>query len=165
MKIKAGRANLLSELRADLGSSRMLKAMAASFLIAAIVVIQSLALSTIVFGGPLLSFAVQGAGMMLFGAMAMCLLIGVISSYPGVIGLPQEVPATVLGTLGAAIRGSTVKGGKCGVHDHAALLVSQPAHGRFGGRGISPGEFSFFIPYPVQVAFPERVSWSSSISV
>ena len=157
MKIKAGQANLLSELRADLGSSRMLKAMAASFLIAAIVVIQSLALSTIVFGGPLLSFAVQGAGMMLFGAMAMCLLIGVISSYPGVIGLPQEVPATVLGTLGAAIVASTVEGpGNAAFMTMAALLVLSSL--LTGAFFVAVGYFRLanffrFIPYPVAGGF------------
>lgn len=57
--------NRWSELRADLRSGKLLRAAAFGWLMAVVLVIHCLALSTIVFSGQLLPFAVQGAGMML----------------------------------------------------------------------------------------------------
>ena len=99
-----------SRLRADFVPAKLVRAVAVGWLMGAVIVIHCIALSAIVFSGPMLPFAVQGAGMMLFGGVVFCLLIGVTSSYPGMLAVPQEVPATVIGTLGAAVVGSTAGG-------------------------------------------------------
>ena len=147
----------LSELRADLVSPRMIRALAVGFLMAAVIVIHCLALAAIVFNGPLLPFAMQGTGMMLFGAMTFCLLIGGASSYPGMLAYPQEIPATVLGTLGTTIVASTVSGqGEAAFMTMAALLLlSSVLTGLFfltiGHLRLA--KFFRFIPYPVAGGF------------
>ena len=147
----------LSELRADLLSPKMLRALAVGFLMAAVIVIHCLALATIVFNGSLLPFAVQGAGMMLFGGIVFCLLIGGGSSYSGMLACPQEIPATVLGTFGAGIVASTVNGHvETAFMTMVALLVlSGLLTGLFF---LAVGHFRLanffrFIPYPVAGGF------------
>ncbi len=147
----------LSELQADLLSPKMLRALAVGLLMAAVIVIHCLALATIVFSGPLLPFVVQGACMMVFGAMVFCLLIGGASSYPGMLACPQEIPATVLGTLGATVVASTVNGpGETAFVTMAALLVSSGL--MTGLFFLAVGHFRLanffrFIPYPVAGGF------------
>ena len=155
----------LSELRADLQSPKMLRALAVGFLMAAVIVIHCLALATIVFNGSLLPFAVQGAGMMLFGGIVFCLLIGGGSSYSGMLACPQEIPATVLGTFGAGIVASTVNGHvETAFMTMVALLVlSGLLTGLFF---LVVGHFRLanffrFIPYPVAGGFFARAPVAS----
>ena len=147
----------LRQMRSDLTSPRMLPALAVGCLMAAIIIIHCLALAAILFTGPLLPFAVQGTGMMLFGAIAFCLLIGTASSYSGMLAYPQEIPATVLGSLG-----TTILAGTAGVEGEAAfmtmvalLLVAGVLTGLFlGAVGyFRVGSLFRFIPYPVAGGF------------
>ena len=149
--------SVLSELRADLASAKVLRAVAVGWLMGAVIVIHCIALAPIVFSGALLPFAAQGTGMMLFGGIVFCLLIGLSSSYRGMLAVPQEVPATVLGTLGAAVAAATVDAPReTSFMTMVALLVLS---------GLLTGLFFFavghlrvanlfrFIPYPVAGGF------------
>ena len=149
--------NRLSDFRADLLSPKMFRAVAVGFLLAAIIVIHCLALGAIVFNGPLLPFAVQGTGMMLFGAIVFCLLVSGASSYSGMLAYPQEIPATVLGTLGAGVVASTASAGPETAFTTmvALLILSCLLTGLFF---IAVGHFRLsnyfrFIPYPVAGGF------------
>ncbi len=135
----------------------MLRALAVGVLVAAVLLIHCLALAAIVFNGPLLPYAVQGAGMMLFGAVVICLLIGAASSFSGMLACPQEVPATAIGTLSAAVAGGTAAAsGDAAFATMAALLLLSGvvtglllyAIGHFRLAG-----FFRFIPYPVTGGF------------
>ena len=147
----------LSQLRADLASTTMLRALAVGVLMAAIIIIHCIALAAIVFTGPLLPFAVQGAGMMLFGAMAFCLLVGGASSYSGMLAYPQEIPATVLGALGGVVVAGTASGqGEAAFMTMAAMLLfSGVMTGLFflAVGYFRIGSFFRFIPYPVAGGF------------
>ena len=72
--------SVLSALRADFLSAKLPRAVAMGGLMGAVIVIHCFALATIVFSGPLLPFALHGAGMMLFGGAAFCLLAGAFSN-------------------------------------------------------------------------------------
>ena len=160
--------SVLSELRADLASGKVLRAVAVGWLMGAVIVIHCIALAPIVFSGALLPFAVQGTGMMLFGGIAFCLVIGASSSYRGILAVPQEVPATVLGTLGAAVAAATVDAPReVTFMTMAALLVLS---------GLLTGLFFFavghlrlsnlfrFIPYPVAGGFFAGTGWVLSLA-
>ena len=160
--------NRLSELREHACSTKLLRAAAFAWIMGAIVVIHCLALATIIFAGPLQPFAVHGAGMMLFGGAVFCLVVGVASSYPGVLAYPQEVPATVLGTLAAAIGAGTVN-----APDEvrfmtmvAMLVVSGLTTGLFflavGHLRLS--NLFRFIPYPVAGGFFAGTGWVLSVA-
>ena len=159
---------LLSELRADFLSAKLPRAVVVGWIMGAVIVIHCLALATIVFSGPLLPFAMQGAGMMLFGGTAFCLLGALASGYKGMIAAPQEVPATVLGTLGAAVAASTT-----GTSDHAPFMtmaVLLILSGVFTGLlFLAIGQLRFanlfrFIPYPVTGGFFAGTGWVLSLA-
>ncbi len=156
----------LSEMRGDLLSPVMLRALAVGVLMAAVAIIHCLALAAIVFNGPLLPYAVQGAGMMLFGAMVFCLLVGGASSYPGMLAYPQEIPATVIATLGAAVTagaaGAAAGSGEAAFATMAALLLLSGAI--TGLLFYAVGHFRLavffrFIPYPVAGGFFAGTGW------
>ena len=157
-----------SRLRADFVPAKLVRAVAVGWLMGAVIVIHCIALSAIVFSGPMLPFAVQGAGMMMFGGVVFCLLIGVTSSYPGILAVPQEVPATVIGTLGAAAVGSTAGGpDAASFMTMAAMLVLS---GLLTGLVfIAIGQFRLshlfrFIPYPVAGGFFAGTGWVLSLA-
>ena len=148
---------LWSDLRNDTVPAKLLRAVAVGWVMGAVIVIHCVALATIVFSGPLLPYTVQGTGMMLFGGVVFCLLIGVTSSYRGMLAVPQEVPATVLGTMGAAVAAGTADApGEAPFMTMAALLVlSGLLTGLFF---LVVGHFRLsnlfrFIPYPVTGGF------------
>ena len=160
--------SILSELRADLASAKVLRALAVGWLMGAVLVIHCIALAPIVFSGPLLPFAVQGTGMMLFGGIVFCLFIGASSSYRGMLAVPQEVPATVLGTLGVSVAAATVDAPReTTFMTMVALLVLS---------GLLTGLFFFavgrlrvshlfrFIPYPVAGGFFAGTGWVLSLA-
>ena len=155
-------------LRADLQTAKVLRAVAVGWLMGAVIVIHCIALAAIVFSGPMLPFAVQGAGMMLFGGIVFCLLIGVASSYQGMLAVPQEVPATVLGTLGGAVVGGTIGApGHAQFMTMAALLVLSGL--LTGLLFLVVGHFRLshlfrFIPYPVTGGFFAGTGWVLSLA-
>ena len=90
----------------NLLSAEVPRAIVAAWVMAALVVPYSFAVSSIIFGGPLLPFVTAGAGLMMFGSIVLCLLSAWTSSYRGVVANPHEIPAAVLGSVGAAVAAS-----------------------------------------------------------
>ena len=159
--------NSLSALRADLRPAKLLRAVAVGWLMGAVIVIHCIALSAIVFSGPMLPYAVQGAGMMLFGGVVFCLVIGVTSSYPGMLAVPQEVPATVLGTLGAVVGGMAGAPGEVRLMTMAALLLVSGALTGLVFLAVGHLRLSHllrFIPYPVAGGFFAGTGWVLSLA-
>ena len=159
--------NPLARLRADLQSPKLFRAVTLGWLMGAVIVIHCIALSAIVFSGPMLPYAVQGAGMMLFGGIVFCLLIGVTSSYPGMLAVPQEVPATVLGTLGVVVGGTVSAPGHVQFMTMAALLLLSGL--LTGLLFLTVGHFRLshlfrFIPYPVAGGFFAGSGWVLSLA-
>ena len=159
--------NPLARLRADLQSPKLFRAVTLGWLMGAVIVIHCIALSAIVFSGPMLPYAVQGAGMMLFGGIVFSLLIGVTSSYPGMLAVPQEVPATVLGTIGAVVGGTVSAPGDVQFMTMAALLLLSGL--LTGLLFLTVGHFRLshlfrFIPYPVAGGFFAGTGWVLSLA-
>ena len=159
--------NPLARLRADLQSAKLFRAVTVGWLMGAVIVIHCIALSAIVFSGPMLPYAVQGAGMMLFGGIVFSLLIGVTSSYPGMLAVPQEVPATVLGTIGVVVGGTVSAPGDVQFMTMAALLLLSGL--LTGLLFLTVGHFRLshlfrFIPYPVAGGFFAGTGWVLSLA-
>src|SRR5512133_1066451 len=60
----------------------------------------------LIFSGELRTFATTGVGMVLLGGLIIQVIIGLMSSVPGMIGGPQDSPAAILGLTAAAIAAS-----------------------------------------------------------
>jgi sulfate permease, SulP family len=73
-------------------------------LVAAIITISlEISLAALIFSGELGEFLAGGIGLMLFGAFAMGVAIALTTSLPGMVGLPQDTPAAIMGLVAAAI--------------------------------------------------------------
>ena len=108
----------------ELLSAEIPRAIVAGWIIAALTVPYSFAVSSIIFTGPLLPFVTLGAGLMMFGAIVLRVLSAWTSSYRGLITEPQEIPAAVLGTVGASVAASMAYAPTQGVFmTMVALLV------------------------------------------
>ena len=153
----------LADLRADLASAKVWRALGVGWLMGAVIVIHCVALAPIVFSGALLPYAAQGTAMMLFGGIAFCLLVGTASSYRGVLAVPQEVPATVLGTLGAGVAAATAAAPpETAFMTMTALLVlcGVLTGGLFFAIGrLRVSHLLRFIPYPVAGGFFAGTGW------
>jgi SulP family sulfate permease len=73
-------------------------------LVAAIITISlEISLAALIFSGELSQFLAGGIGLMLFGAFAMGIAVALTTSLPGMVGLPQDTPAAIMGLVAAAI--------------------------------------------------------------
>ena len=158
----------LSELRADFVSAKLPRALFVGFLMGAVIVIACIALAAIVFAGPLAPFAAQGAGMVLFGGITFCLLVGLMSGYKGALALPQVAPATVFAAISTTVAaGMTHAPVPAPFMTIAALLMLSGVV--TGLCFLAIGYFRLanlfrFIPYPVAGGFFAGTGWVVSLA-
>ena len=93
----------VSDLCDEIRSGRLRLALFAALLLGGLALIDSLALSSIIFAGPLSPFVLNGASMLLLGHIACFLVVGLMSSHRGMVAIPQEAPAAVLATVGVTL--------------------------------------------------------------
>ena len=95
---------LLSELYDDIRSAARLRlALFAALFLGGLALIDSLALSSVIFAGPLSPFVLNGTSMLLLGHIACFLVVALMSSHRGMVAIPQEAPAAVLATVGVTL--------------------------------------------------------------
>ena len=94
---------LLSELQGEIRSERLRGALFAALLLGGLALIDAVALSSIIFAGPLSPFVLQGTSMLLLGHVACLLVVALLSSHRGMVAIPQEAPAAVLATVGVPL--------------------------------------------------------------
>ena len=95
---------LLSELQNEIRSAARLRlALFAALLLGGLALIGSLALSSVIFAGPLSPFVLNGTSMLLLGHIACFLVVALMSSHRGMVAMPQEAPAAVLATVGVTL--------------------------------------------------------------
>ena len=152
----------------DLRSTKLLRAVVVGWLIGAMLVIHCLMLATIIFSGPLLPYAMQGVGMILFGSVAFCLLGALASSFRGMIAAPHEVPAMALGSLGAGVVAAT--SGMSAESPFMTMVVLVIASGVLTSLVfVAIGQLRLaslfrFIPYPVAGGFFAGSGWVLSVA-
>jgi sulfate permease, SulP family len=127
-------------------------------LVAAIITISlEISLAALIFSGELGEFLAGGIGLMLFGAFAMGIAIALTTSLPGMVGLPQDTPAAIMGLVAAAIGVSMRGGDPRAVYSTIIAAMSLTSIltavfflllGRFKASG-----FVRYIPYPVVGGF------------
>lgn len=127
-------------------------------LVAAIITISlEISLAALIFSGELGEFLAGGIGLMLFGAFSMGIAIALTTSLPGMVGLPQDTPAAIMGLVAAAI-GISMRGeDPRAVYSTIIAAMSLTSIltavfflllGRFKASG-----FVRYIPYPVVGGF------------
>ena len=90
-------------LRQQLGLHRLPAVLLAAGIIALSATVTGIGVAALIFTGPLQPFLFAGIGVVLFGTTVTMFVLALTSSAPGIIGVPQEVPAVILGLMGTAI--------------------------------------------------------------
>ena len=159
---------LPSQLRRDFLSSKFPRALVAGWILATIIILYCFAISAIIFRGPLLPFAAEGAGMLLFGAAVLCLLVGLSSGYRGALAVPQGISAAVLGTMATTVAAGTAyaPAQTTFMTMTALLIISSLVTGlvlaAIGHFRLS--NLFRFIPYPVTGGFFAGTGWTVSLA-
>ena len=144
------RDKVLPELRPQ----QLIPNLIAGFVVSVIVIIVAVSLATLIFAGELEPFLDRGIGMMLFTGILITGILAVGSSYPGMIGYPQERVAPILalmavtieeqllGTVAAEVVFYTVAAGIIFASLSNGLILLALGYFRLGA-------LIRFIPYPV----------------
>ena len=144
--------SLLSELRADVLSEKVLPALSAGFASGLGLLVAQIAFATLIFSGPLVSHASQGVGLVLFGNFCACLIVALLSGYRGAVSGLSPALVIVMASI-AAIPG--IQGDALFATASVALMFSAFATGAIC---LLIGHFRLanlvrFIPYPVAGGF------------
>lgn len=91
------------ELLQDIFSQKFLPGLIQGLIVGAILVIVEVSFASIIFSGPLASFATPAAGMCIFGAGALSLATGLFSPFSNMVSLPQDTPVAILSVAAVAI--------------------------------------------------------------
>ena len=83
--------------------ARLIPALSSALVVGLLIIVIQLSLASLIFSGPLASFAPTAAGLTLFGGFVMCFVVALGSSYPSSIALPQDAPAAVMATVPTGI--------------------------------------------------------------
>ena len=94
---------LLSELYAEFECGQLRLALFGALLLGGFALVDSLALASIIFAGPLSPFVLNGTSMLLLGHIACLLVVALASGHRGMVAVPQEAPAIVLATVGVTL--------------------------------------------------------------
>ncbi|MCA9997334.1 MAG: SLC26A/SulP transporter family protein [Anaerolineales bacterium] len=124
----------------------------------------AVALSALVFSGKLSGFAAQGLGLALLGTAVSCLCAALFSSLPGTLSLNQDIPATIIAVIAAAIAQALspqLQGMSLFVTVVAVIALSTITTGIvfFVIGHFSLGNLVRFLPYSVLGGFLAGTGW------
>lgn len=144
--------------------SRLIPALSSGFVVGLLIIIVQLSLATLIFAGPLASFAPAATGLTLFGSFVMGLTVALFSGFPTSVCLPEDAPAAILATVAVGIATSLtgdVDPRAAFATVGAAIAISTLASGVLflvmGRFGL--GKLMRFMPYPVVGGFLAGIGW------
>lgn len=95
--------NLISELRSDMLSTKLLSALSVGLVVGIIGSAYLISMGALVFSGPLAPFLSQGTIMVVFGGFVVCLVIALTSGYRGALSMVAVPSVMVLVAIGSTI--------------------------------------------------------------
>jgi sulfate permease, SulP family len=145
--------SLIPEFKKEFQPGNLLPSITAG-LIATIVTISTvIPLAALIFSGTLSPFLAGGIGLMLFGAFVMGIVVSLTTSLPGIVTIPQDTPAAILGLVAASIAISMKQAEPQTIYVTilAAIAVTSLLMGLFFLLlgGFKASGFVRYIPYPV----------------
>jgi SulP family sulfate permease len=94
---------ILSRLAKEFHPRQLLPSLTAGSVAGIVVIVFEISLAALVFSGDLSGYVSNGIGLMLFGALAIGIVVSLTSSFPGMISIPQDSPAAILTLMAATI--------------------------------------------------------------
>lgn len=157
--------SILRELLDDAATpSRLVPAVSSGLILGVLCVVIELSLASLIFSGPLAGFAAKIAGLTLFGATVMCLIVTLRTAFPASICIPQDAPAAVMAAVGASVAASLAASGH---PEHAAVTVAAGMVASTLATGLmflimgrfDLGNLMRYVPYPVMGGFMAGIGW------
>jgi len=148
---------LADEVKKELSPKLLLSSIMVGVLAGVMDLGTEISLAAFIFSGDLSQFLAGGIGVLLFGAFVFGVVVALVTSLPGVIAVPQDTPAAILGLMAAGIAVSMRSAPPQSVFATvlAAIAVTSLIMatillimGRFKAGG-----FVRYIPYPVVGGF------------
>ena len=93
----------IREIKNEFRSGSLLSSLTVGLLAGVMVLGMEISLAAYIFSGDLTPFLANGIGVMLFGALVVGVVVGLVTSLPGAVAVPQDTPAAILAVLGAGI--------------------------------------------------------------
>lgn len=157
----------ITEFKKEFQPKILLPSLTAGLIAAIVTISMEISLAALIFSGDLSQFLPGGIGLMLFGAFAVGIVIALTTSLPGMIGVPQDTPAAIVGLIGASIAVAMKGAEPNAVYATvlAAISVTSILTGIFFlllGRFKASG-FVRYIPYPVVGGFLAGTGWLLSL--
>lgn len=147
----------LRDLKTEFKPDILLPSITAGLIASIITISLEISLAALIFSGDLSQFLAGGIGLMLFGAFVMGIAISLTTSLPGIVGLPQDTPAVIMGLVAASISVSMRGQEPAAVYSTIVAAISLTSVlaavfflllGWFKASG-----FVRYIPYPVVGGF------------
>lgn len=143
---------------------RCLAALSSGLLVGMLLIVIQLSLASLIFAGPLTSFASRAAGLPLFGCFVMCTLVALFSSVPTAICVPEDSPAAILATVAAGIAAGLAQAAD--PRTAFATVGAAMVFSTFGTGALflilgrfRLGNMVRYMPYPVVGGFLAGVGW------
>ncbi len=157
----------ITEFKKEFQPKILLPSLTAGLIAAIVTISMEISLAALIFSGDLSQFLPGGIGLMLFGAFAVGIVIALTTSLPGMIGVPQDTPAAIVGLIGASIAVAMKGAEPNAVYATvlAAISITSILTGIFFlllGRFKASG-FVRYIPYPVVGGFLAGTGWLLSL--
>jgi len=151
--------NLPHELRPE----RLLPALTAGLIAGILVIVTQVSLAALIYAGDLSGFLSRGLGFGLFACMLTAAVIALTSSLPGMVGLPQDIPAALLAVTAATVavnmRGLEPQNIFVTVAVSIGLCSLLTALVALGLGAFRLGRLMRYIPYPVIGGFLAGTGW------
>lgn len=148
----------------ELRPKRLLPGLVAGLVVGVMNIPIEISFAALIFSGSLAGFVPQGIGFILFGTIVILLISSFASSFPGMVALPQDNPAVILGLVSAAIVARLPAGASLEtvfVTVMTAIMVSSVFTGLvlWLVGTFKLGKLIRYIPYPVIGGFLAGTGW------
>jgi len=146
----------------NLSYKQVLNGIVAGIIIGFTFVFLEVSFAALIFSKELSHYLAWGIGYLLFGSFAVCLIIAVTSSRPGLIAISQDVPAAIISIMGIAIVAALPHDLESAFHTMiVTIIITSVVSGiifLLMGR-FRLGRLVRYIPFPVVGGFLAGTGW------
>jgi SulP family sulfate permease len=155
----------LSEMKQEFRPQLLLPSLTAGLIATIVTISLEISLAALIFSGDLSQFLAGGIGLMLFGAFAIGVVVALTTSLPGMVGVPQDTPAAILGLVAAGIASGMTAKAAAPQAIYATVLAAIALTSLVTGLlflllgWFKLSGFVRYIPYPVIGGFLAGTGW------
>ena len=154
----------MKNIAAEFHPHRLLPSLTSGFMVGLLNVVLSLSFAALIFSGELSGFVANGIGLALFSGIVTGVLIALFSSFPGMVGSNQSVPAVIMAIVAVSVATTMPPGASSRemfITAVTAIALTTLITGLFF---LGLGHFKLaglirFLPYPVVGGFLAGTGW------